>query len=158
MHADTVDKLVHDLHRVPAEEWEPWLRQVGPDTLVVVDEAGLASTPKLDAAIGFVTSRGGRVLLVGDDQQRAAPGAGGLLRDLEAVHGAVTLSEVLRFTDPTVGHASLALRAGDPGVAGFYADRGELHAVTPDTARGPSIGPADRHWQRFEVDAGASPA
>jgi len=129
--ADTLDKLTYDLAQVPEAGWEPWMRAIGPETLVIIDEAGLASTPKLDVAVGFITARGGRVVLLGDDQQRAANGAGGVLRDIEAAAGALTLTEVMRFTDPQLGHASLALREGDPSVTGLYVDRGELHAATP---------------------------
>ncbi len=134
--ADTIDKLVHDLASTPADQWLPWMARIDSDSLVIIDEAGLASTPKLDAAVGFVTARGGRVLLVGDDQQRAAAGAGGILRDIESAHGAVTLTEVMRFTDPLEGKASLALRAGDPSVVGRWADQQRIQAVTPDTAAG----------------------
>ena len=45
-------------------------------------------------AVAFVTGRGGSVRLVGDDQQLAAIGAGGVLRDIAHNHGAVTLSQV----------------------------------------------------------------
>jgi len=134
--ADTIDKLLHDVACTPRDRWLPWMRRIDADSLVVIDEAGLASTPKLDAAILFVTGRGGRVLLVGDDQQRAAAGAGGVLRDIESACGAVTLTEVLRFTDPQDGRASLALRAGDPSVVGHWADQDRIEAVTPDTAAG----------------------
>ena len=88
------------------------------------------------------------MLLVGDDRQRAASGAGGVLRDIETTHGAVTLTEVLRFTDPTEGQASLALRAGDPSAVGFYADRSRVHAVTGDTA-------ADAVYQGWAADTAA---
>ena len=74
------------------------------------------------------------MLLVGDDRQRAAAGAGGVLRDIDAAHGCSTLVEVMRFTDPVEGHASLALRAGDTSAVGFYADHQRLHPVTADTA------------------------
>ena len=147
--ADTLDKLVHDLTTLTPDKWQPWMTAIDSTSLVIVDEAGLASTPKLDTAIGFVLGRGGRVLLVGDDRQRAASGAGGVLRDIETTHGAVTLTEVLRFTDPTEGQASLALRAGDPSAVGFYADRSRVHAVTTDTAadaRLPRLG--HRHRRR----------
>ena len=129
--ADTLDKLTHDLTTVAQDQWQPWMQSIGPDTLIIIDEAGLASTPKLDAAVGFITGRGGRVVLLGDDQQRAANGAGGVLRDIEAATGALTLTDVMRFTDPLLGSASLALREGDPSVTGLYVDRGELHAATP---------------------------
>ncbi|MGI8591693.1 MAG: AAA family ATPase [Nakamurella sp.] len=111
-----------------------WIHQIGRGSLVVIDEAGSASTPKLDAVIAFVADRGGRVLLLGDDRQRAAIGAGGLLRDIQSIHGALALHEVLRFTDPVEGSASLALREGDPGAVGYWADHHRIHPVTPDTA------------------------
>ena len=46
------------------------------------------------------SDRGASVRLVGDDQQLAAIGAGGVLRDIKTQHGAVRLSELHRFTDP----------------------------------------------------------
>jgi DNA primase catalytic core len=138
---ETLDKLITDLREVPREQWLPWMSEIGPDSLVIVDEAGLASTAHLDGVTRFVTERGGRVLLVGDDQQRAASAAGGLLRDIESTHGALYLTEVMRFTDRGTpgegglqGAASLAMRDGDPLCLGFYNDRGWLHAVAADTA------------------------
>ena len=146
--ADTLDKLTYDLTRTPQAEWQPWMRAIGPETLVIIDEAGLASTPKLDTAVGFIVGRGGRVVLLGDDQQRAANGAGGVLRDIEASHGALTLTEVMRFTDPQLGHASLALREGDPSVVGFYVDRGSIHAATPTSV-------ADQVYTAWAADTAA---
>ena len=146
--ADTIDKLVYDLACTPQAQWTPWMQAIDADSLVVIDEAGLASTPKLDVAIAFITGRGGRVLLVGDDQQRAANGAGGILRDIEATHGALTLTDVMRFTDAVEGQASLALRAGDTSVVGFYADRDRITAVTPDTV-------ADHVFRAWAADVAA---
>jgi hypothetical protein len=54
----------------------------------------------------------GQVRLIGDTQQLAAIGAGGVLRDIAATHGALHLDELMRFTDPAEGAASLALRDG----------------------------------------------
>ena len=48
----------------------------------------MADTLDLAAAVDFVTARGGQVRLIGDDQQLAAIGAGGVLRDIAATHGA----------------------------------------------------------------------
>ena len=122
----------------PLARWRDWLTTVGPNTLVVVDEAGMAATPDLDKAIAFVFARGGSVRLVGDDQQLAAIGAGGVLRDIAAREGAVTLSQVMRFTHPAghphagtpnhaEGAASLALRNGDPAALGYYLDQQRVH-------------------------------
>ena len=46
----------------------------------------------------------------------------------------LSLTEVLRFTDPVEAQVSLALRAGDPAAAAFYTDRGRLHPVALDEA------------------------
>ena len=69
---------------------------------------------------------GASVRLVGDDQQLAAIGAGGVLRDIQHIHDAIRLTELHRFTDPAEAAASLALREGDPS-AGFYLDQGRVH-------------------------------
>jgi DNA primase catalytic core len=114
-----------------------WARRIGPSTLVVIDEAGMADTVSLDAAVEFIVRRGGSVRLVGDDQQLAAIGAAGVLRDIAHTHGAVRLTELLRFTDRAEAAASLALRAGRPEALGFYLDQrrvhvGDLTALTED--------------------------
>ncbi|UJH71727.1 AAA family ATPase [Ornithinimicrobium sp. INDO-MA30-4] len=104
---DTLAKLTWSLEHggLPS-----WARDIGPDTLVIIDEAGMADTLSLDAAVRYVTSQGGNVRLIGDDQQLAAIGAGGVLRDIVATTGALHLSELMRFSDPAEGSASLALR------------------------------------------------
>jgi ATP-dependent exoDNAse (exonuclease V) alpha subunit len=94
---------------------------------VVIDEAGMADTLTLDTAVHFVTARGGQVRLIGDTQQLAAIGAGGVLRDIAATHGALHLSELMRFIDPAEGAASLALRDGRTEALGFYLDHDRVH-------------------------------
>jgi conjugative relaxase-like TrwC/TraI family protein len=139
---DTLAKLIHALdtgRSVPR-----WVTSIGPDTLVVIDEAGMAATPDLATAVEFVLHRGASVRLIGDNQQLAAIGASGVLRDIADVHGAVTLSQVVRFTHPATGApnhaegaASLALRDGDPAALAYYLDHqrvhvGDLTTVTND--------------------------
>ncbi len=128
---DTLDKLVHAIaelndtanaHRVPA-----WVAAIGPRSLVVVDEAGMAGTQALDTAVDFVLGRGGSVRLVGDDHQLASVSAGGVVRDIAETMGAVTLSHVIRFANPVEGDASLALRTGDTAGIGFYLDNDRVH-------------------------------
>jgi ATP-dependent exoDNAse (exonuclease V) alpha subunit len=92
-------------------------------TVGIIDEAGRADTLSLDRAVAFIVERGGSVLLVGDDQQLAAIGAGGVLRDIQASYGAVWLSELHRFADPAEAAASLTLRDGRPEALGLYLDR-----------------------------------
>ncbi|WP_165700076.1 MobF family relaxase [Ornithinimicrobium ciconiae] len=122
--SETLAKLVHDLDHGRRS----WLDEaIGPDSLVVVDEAGMADTLTLDRVITHVLARGASIRLIGDDQQLAAVGAGGVLRDIATTHGAVRLTEVVRFSDPAEAEATLTLRAGDPSALGFYLDRGRVH-------------------------------
>jgi conjugative relaxase-like TrwC/TraI family protein len=113
---------------------EPLADSVGPNTLVIIDEAGMADTLTLDHLVSWCLDQGASVRLIGDDQQLGAIGAGGILRDIATTHGALRLDEVLRFADPAEAAASLALRAGDTSALGFYLDQGRIHAVDPDTA------------------------
>ena len=121
---DTLAKLTWSLKR---NDLPDWAQAIGPRTLVVIDEAGMADTLSLDTAVKFVTARGGQVRLIGDTQQLAAIGAGGVLRDIAATHGALHLDELMRFTDPVEGAASLALRDGRPEALGFYLDHDRVH-------------------------------
>jgi hypothetical protein len=95
--------------------------------LVIIDEAGMADALSLDAAVQFAIDRGASVRLVGDDQQLAAIGAGGVLRDIKQTHGALHLAELHRFTDPAEAAASLALREGKPTALTFYLDHDRVH-------------------------------
>ena len=122
--SDTLAKLTWSLRHGDLPDWAA---QIGPSTLVIIDEAGMADTLSLDTAVQFVIGRGGSVRLVGDDQQLAAIGAGGILRDIKTQHGAVQLTELHRFTDPAEAHATLALRDGDPKSLDFYLNQGRVH-------------------------------
>jgi len=128
--ADTLAKLVWHVEKGGAPKW---MEKIDAKTLVLIDEAGMAATTDLAAAIDYITSRGGQVRLVGDDRQLASVAAGGVLRDIAHQVGAVTLSEVHRFRnrDGSLNHAeaaaTLALRDGDPSAIAFYADRGRIH-------------------------------
>src|SRR4029453_489533 len=104
-----------------------WAAAVGPSTLVIIDEAGMADTLTLDTAVQFAVNRGASVRLIGDDQQLAAIGAGGVLRDIKQIHGAMQLGELHRFTNPAEAQASLTLREGDPSALGFYLDHARVH-------------------------------
>jgi conjugative relaxase-like TrwC/TraI family protein len=122
--ADTLAKLTWSLKHGELPEWAA---RIGPQTLVIIDEAGMADTLSLDRVVGFVVDSGGIVRLIGDDQQLAAIGAGGILRDIKHVHGALHLTELHRFTNPAEAAASLALRDGDPTALNFYLDHDRVH-------------------------------
>ncbi len=121
---DTLAKLTWSLRHGDLPDWAA---TVGRSTLVIIDEAGMADTLSLDAAVQFAIGRGASVRLVGDDQQLAAIGAGGVLRDIQQTQGTVHLSELHRFTDPNEAAASLALRDGDSKSLEFYLRNGRVH-------------------------------
>jgi DNA primase catalytic core len=121
---ETLAKLTTSLDQRQLPEWAAG---IGPSTLVVIDEAGMADTLYLDAAVAYIVGRGGMARLIGDDQQLAAIGAGGVLRDIQTTHGTVRLTEPLRFTDPAEAAATVALRDGKPDALGFYLDNQRIH-------------------------------
>ena len=104
-----------------------WFNTIGSNTLLIVDEAGIASTFDLDAVIGHALARGASVRLVGDDKQLASISASGVMSDIAEHHETLTLSTVVRFADPGEGAASLALRDGDPTGIAFYLDHHRVH-------------------------------
>jgi DNA primase catalytic core len=121
---DTLAKLVWALDAaVPPE----WAADIGPGTLAIVDEAGMAGTLELAAAVSYVLGRGGSVRLVGDDRQLASVAAGGVLSEIAATYGAVTLTQLVRFADPAEAAATVAIRDGDTTGLGFYLDAGRVH-------------------------------
>jgi len=155
---DTIAKLVQltdtgsGRHACADDPARQWFSTIGCDTLIIVDEAGMASTRDLDTLIGYAVARGASVRLIGDDQQLASISAGGILRDLAAANDTVTLSTVVRFTHPETGPAeaaaSLAIRAGDPAGIGFYIDHHRVHVGADATA-------ADMTYQAWVADRAA---
>jgi hypothetical protein len=144
--ADTLAKLTWSLRNGDLPDWATG---VGPATLLIIDEAAVADTLSLDIAVRFAVDRGASVRLIGDDQQLAAIGAGGILRDIKNIHGALQLNELHRFTNPAEAQASLALRDGDPSALGFYLDHdrvhiGDLAKITEDAFRCLEVRPSRR--------------
>ncbi|MGW6730184.1 MobF family relaxase [Nocardia sp. NPDC055029] len=136
--ASTVDLLVSLAQRLETGELlepPPWLTEVGPRTLVILDEAAKAATLKLDSAVTWLLDRGASVRAIGDDRQLSAVAAGGVIRDIVAHAGSANLSVVMRFADLGERAASLAVREGDPAGLAYYTDHdririGSLDAVT----------------------------
>jgi len=127
--ADTLAKWSHEQQRLdvlPPQEQARW--QLTERTVVVVDEAGMASTFDLDALTAAAEPAGAKVLLVGDPAQiGVVNGPGGLLPALARRHGATELEQVHRFTADWERAASLQLRDGDPAALDAYTARGRIH-------------------------------
>ncbi len=108
---------------------------------MIVDEAAISGTPNLDTAVAYVLGRGGSVRLVGDNQQLASVSAGGVVRDIAETVGAVTLTEIMRFTDPAEGAASLATGLGTrPGSASTSTTTESGSATPPPSWTRPTPG------------------
>lgn len=101
---------------------------VGAGDVILVDEAGMASSRDLADITQLATQAGAFVRLVGDDRQLQAIGAGGALKMLAAEVGAVRLDEIHRFNDLEEAHASLQLR--DHGNTDWYISQGKLSGGT----------------------------
>ncbi|MCW2816144.1 MAG: primase catalytic core, N-terminal domain [Nocardioides sp.] len=130
VHVETLAKLTHTLDTTTPghpEQLPSWVAAIGASTLVIVDEAGMADTLTLDQVVHHAATQGATTRLVGDDQQLAAIGAGGLLRDIEKRHGALHLDELMRFADPAEANTTLQLRRGDPTALDFYLDHDRIH-------------------------------
>lgn len=147
---DTLAKYVWsaDPDKAAMFGYPDWFDEVGPDTLIVVDEAGKAATAELDAMITDALRKGASVRLIGDDGQLSSISAGGVLRDIAEATDALTLSEVVRFRSAAEAAAGLALHDADPAGIGFYIDNHRIHVGTEETA-------ADMAYQAWRADLAA---
>lgn len=131
INADTVDKILTD--------WQSGKKSldVRPGDVLLVDEAGMIATPKMEKIITLAQERGALVRALGDYRQLSAVGSGGALRLVDREIGAVHLDELFRFKSPEEAAATLSLR--EPPLVGtdkpfeFYKDNGRIVAGDADT-------------------------
>ena len=127
--ADTVDKILSDWKNGAA------LNLQAGDVLLV-DEAGMVSTPKFQQILQLAQARGALVRALGDYRQLSAVGSGGALRLVDREVGAAHLDELFRFKNPDEAAATLALR--EPPLVGadapfdWYKDQGRVVAGESD--------------------------
>ncbi|KAA1418134.1 relaxase domain-containing protein [Mumia zhuanghuii] len=101
--------------------------------LVLVDEATLAGTHRLDGLVQYARTRGAVVRLLGDPYQLSSVDAGGAFRLLIDRIGGAELTGLRRFRDPAAAQATLAIRRGDPTGIEYFLDSG-LAESGSDTA------------------------
>ncbi len=118
MRADTVAKLLHEWQR-PDRPPLPEYR-LGRGRHVVVDEAGMVSTPALHQLVSLAEANQWRLVLVGDHRQLQAVGRGGLFAELCANGRVDQLERLHRFKHDWEAAASLQLRSGDPRALDAY--------------------------------------
>ncbi len=129
--ADTVAKLLHEWLRPDRGPLPDYQYPAG--TTLVVDEAGLITTPDLHQLITLADLRRWRVVLVGDPHQLQGVGRSGMFAELCATGRVETLERLHRFTHPWEAAASLQLRRGDPAALDAYAAHGRIIAGRLDT-------------------------
>ena len=107
--------------------------ELGPHTLIVIDEAAMVGTGDLRQLLTATTQAGAKTVLVGDAQQLAPVKArGGMFAQLcTDLPWTQHLSEVWRIRDAEERAASLALRSGGPAsvrrAIGWYRTHDRLH-------------------------------
>lgn len=89
IHSFTIAGLLQDLD-------QPALGGLAPDSVVVVDEAGMVGTRNLDRLLEHAGRANAKVVLVGDDRQLPEIESGGAFRGIKNRLPAVELSEVRR--------------------------------------------------------------
>lgn len=105
---------------------------LSPGDLLIVDEAGMVSTPDLTALHAIAAEAGAKILLTGDPAQLGAVGAGGALAMLARLEGHFELTEVARMRERWERAASLKIRAGDTSVLAEYDRHGRLAEGTEE--------------------------
>ena len=128
MHTDTVAKLLHEWRRADRPPDPNYCLPQG--TTLVVDEAGMLSTPALHDIVELAEANRWRLVLVGDPRQLQAVGRGGLFDELCATGRVDTLEHLHRFQHRWEAGASLQLRAGDPRAIDLYDLHDRIHAGT----------------------------
>jgi hypothetical protein len=103
--------------------------QLDPGTVVVHDEAGIATDTDVLRLLVAAELAGAKVVMVGDDRQLGAVGPGGALRALLERHRPAVhiLKDNVRQEDPNERRALAHLRAGNVQRAvAWYADEGRI--------------------------------
>ncbi len=140
-------QVLADETLMPAENvskflWEHLQRNGGPapefrlpaGATLIVDEAGMVSTPQWASLTDLAAVHGWRVRAVGDPYQFSAVGRGGIFEHLTATlpdHRISRLEQIHRFDAPWEADASAGIRAGDPAALDPYFDNGRVHVVDP---------------------------
>jgi AAA domain len=101
-------------------EWRDGQNLPLPGSLILVDEASMATTGLLVEVAELAHANGAMLRLVGDPRQLKAVGAGGGLQIVAEAAGSPELVELRRFNHPWEAAATLDLRAGRAGVIDTY--------------------------------------
>ena len=102
--------------------------QLGANTTVFYDEAGMSDTDRLQRFTALIERTGAKAVLIGDPAQLPSIGAGGMFDRLTDLAPTAELATIHRTQDVDEQKAWAALRRGDSEYAlAHYATRGQLH-------------------------------
>lgn len=129
--AFTIDKLTYTWRgnhpTKPGHSLKDLPVSINAGDMIIVDEAGMASTPNIGSLLEIAEEAGAVVRFIGDHKQLGAVENGGLFGAMVNASGRSDnqLSEVVRFDgDREQSATSLRLREGDSSTFDFYAKRG----------------------------------
>lgn len=152
-HADTLAKWLHTrdrLDQIPTQAPERAWAGLNDRTVLIIDEASMASTLDLDRLITLAGEKAAKVVLVGDPAQIGViNGPGGMLAALVHTGHASTLDRIHRFRHDWERQATLALRTGDRAVLPVYEAEGRLHAC-PDSDS--ALDGVFTHWSTAKAE------
>jgi conjugative relaxase-like TrwC/TraI family protein len=130
IHCDTVEKF---LRAAEAPERGPRVeRSLSRGDTLIVDEAGMLSTPDWERILTRADADGFRVVFVGDPRQLAPVGRGGMFDQAIERLPAAELMAVHRFDEPWEAAASLLLRAAEPVAIDAYVANGRVRFGTAE--------------------------
>lgn len=129
--AFTIDKLTYTWRgnhpTKPGHSLKDLPVSINSGDMIIVDEAGMASTPNIGSLLEIAEESGAVVRFIGDHKQLGAVENGGLFGAMVNASGRTDnqLSEVVRFGgDSEQSATSLRLREGDSSTFDFYLERG----------------------------------
>ena len=115
---------------------------------MIVDEAGMMSTPKLAELAALADRKQWRIVLVGDPLQFSSVGRGGMFELFIDTSDAVELDRVHRFDSDWERDASLRLRRGEVEVAEVYDHHSRLHGGSLQRMRNEAVA---RWWDERQA-------
>ena len=107
------------------------------DTVVIMDEAGMADSDRFSRLVKVTAERESKLLVVGDAAQINSIGAGGLFKEIEGRAPTAELTEVHRARHEWERKAWEQIRDGEPGpaLAQYHAhDRLHIHDTRAEAA------------------------
>jgi conjugative relaxase-like TrwC/TraI family protein len=91
--------------------------KLGPNTVIVLDEAGMLDSERLPKLVKLVHEAGAKLVLAGDAAQLSSIGPGGLFKWLQGKVPTAELTEVHRAHHEWEREAWSEVREGEPGLA-----------------------------------------